>query len=315
MLSRVATSLYLVGRHLENADHLARLLVAHSDLSLDRMEGDEPTFWAGVLRLAGRPPSDAVYRRRAVELLVAGLPGPSIRQSIEMARAAAQVVRPSLSTEVFEQINAMRWRLAEADHRAGLHSQLMAVQLGVHLIHGLIDDSMTHEEPRDFLRLGRFLARAGNSARLVTQKLVELGGRPTDPGDWTSVMKCGWSLEAYRSREATPVGPDQLIRFLLLDRRLPYSASFAVQEAMVSVRRIDGPRRRSAPHRLVLGFGSALDRTDPAGVAAEPAAFAADIRARLAALEGALRSAYFLPLRVTGSVQEAGLTTSHQPQQ
>jgi uncharacterized alpha-E superfamily protein len=315
MLSRVATSLYLVGRHLENADHLARLLVAHSDLALDRMEADEPTFWTGALRLAGRAPGEVVSRRLAVELLVSGSPGPSIRQSIEVARAAAQVVRPSLSTEVFEQVNALRWRLAEPDQRAGLHVQLMSVQLGVHLIHGLIDDSMTHDEPRDFLRLGRFLARAGNSTRLVTQKLLELGGRHTDPADWSSVMKCGWSLEAYRWREAVPVGPDQLIRFLLFDGRLPYSVSFAVKEAVQSVRRIDGPRRRSAPRRLLLGFGTTLERTDPARVAAEPASFARNVRARLEAVEGALRSTYFLPLRLTRSMEEVGAATSSQPQQ
>lgn len=315
MLSRVATSLYLVGRHLENADHLARLLVAHSDLALDRTEVDEPTFWTGVLRLTGRAPVETVNRRVAVERLVTGSPGPSIQQSIEVARAAAQVVRPSLSTEVFEQVNALRWRLAQFDLRAGLHGQLMSVQLAVHLIHGLIDDSMTHDEPRDFLRLGRFLARINNSTRLVTQKLVELAGRHTDPEDWTSVMKCGWSLEAYRWREAMPVGPDQLIRFLLLDGRLPYSVSFAVGEAVQSVRRIDGPRRRSAPRRLLVGFATTLERTDPARVAAEPSSFARNVRARLDAVEGALRSTYFLPLRLTRSLDDVGVGTSAQPQQ
>ena len=45
MLSRAATSLTLFGRHLERADHLARILGVHVALALDRTDEPGPEFW------------------------------------------------------------------------------------------------------------------------------------------------------------------------------------------------------------------------------------------------------------------------------
>src|SRR6266478_2314596 len=55
MLSRAATSLTLLGRHLERADHLARILGVHVALSLDRTDEPGPDFWTRFMELAGWP--------------------------------------------------------------------------------------------------------------------------------------------------------------------------------------------------------------------------------------------------------------------
>jgi len=57
MLSRAATSLTLLGRHLERADHLARILGVHVALSLDRTDEPGPEFWTRFMELAGWPGS------------------------------------------------------------------------------------------------------------------------------------------------------------------------------------------------------------------------------------------------------------------
>lgn len=114
MLSRAATSLTLLGRHLERADHLARILGVHVSLSLDR-RGDEPgpEFWSRFMELAGWPGSDTRLRDQAVEVVITGSLGPSVRGSVATARMAAQAVRPSLPTELYEQVNALHWRVQE----------------------------------------------------------------------------------------------------------------------------------------------------------------------------------------------------------
>ena len=53
MLSRAATSLAMLGRHLERADNLARILGVHVALSLDRTDEPGPTFWVRFMELAG----------------------------------------------------------------------------------------------------------------------------------------------------------------------------------------------------------------------------------------------------------------------
>src|SRR5438552_18073555 len=100
MLSRAATSLTLLGRHLERADHLARILGVHVSLSLDRSDEPGPDFWLRFMELAGWRASDTGRREQAIEMVVAGTLGPSVRSSIAAARLAATEVTPSMPREL-----------------------------------------------------------------------------------------------------------------------------------------------------------------------------------------------------------------------
>src|ERR1700730_6844096 len=111
MLSRAAPSLALLGRHLERADNLARILGDHVALSLDRSDDPGTTFWVRFLELPGWTGAVVDRRDQAVESIVIGSAGPSVRASVAAARSAAQVVRPSLPTELYEQVNALHWRV------------------------------------------------------------------------------------------------------------------------------------------------------------------------------------------------------------
>ena len=72
MLSRAATSLTLLGRHLERADHLARILGVHVSLSLDRTDEPGADFWLGFMELAGWRGSDTRRRDQVVEMVLTG---------------------------------------------------------------------------------------------------------------------------------------------------------------------------------------------------------------------------------------------------
>ena len=170
MLSRAATSLTLLGRHLERADHLARILGVHVALSLDRTDEPGPEFWIRFLELAGWPGSDTHSRDQAVEVVLAGTLGPSVRASVGAARLAAQAVRPSLPTELYEQVNALHWRIQEPTWQPDLYPFLSDVQLSIRLVDGLLEDTMRNDEARDFVRLGKFVERTANVTTIVTRK-------------------------------------------------------------------------------------------------------------------------------------------------
>src|SRR5712671_6986312 len=180
MLSRAATSLTLLGRHLERADHLARILGVHVALSLDRTDEPGPDFWIRFMELAGWPGSNTGRRDQAVEMVVTGTLGPSVQASVAAARLAAQAVRPSLPTELYEQVNALHWRVQEGSWQPDLYPFLTDVQLSIRLVDGLLEDTMPHDEARDFVRLGKFLERAANVTTIVTRKSAELSGTPED---------------------------------------------------------------------------------------------------------------------------------------
>jgi len=302
MLSRAATSLTLLGRHLERADHLARILGVHVALSLDRTDEPGPDFWIRFMELAGWPSVTTGRRDQAVEMLVGGTLGPSVRSSVEAARTAAQAVRPSLPSELYEQVNALHWRVHAAAWQPDLYPFLTDVQLSIRLVDGLMEDTMSHDEARDFVRLGKFLERAGNVTALVTRKSAELADAPEDALEWTAVLKSCFAFESYQARYSGGVTPEHVIECLLLDASLPRSARFAAGVALESVSRIDGPGRRSRPRRLLTRLESVFEHADTRSVAKNPRDFDAQCGDLLRQLVVAMREAYFHPSKVPASV-------------
>jgi len=302
MLSRAATSLTLLGRHLERADHLARILGVHVALSLDRTDEPGPDFWIRFMELAGWPRVTTGRRDQAVEMLVGGTLGPSVRSSVEAARTAAQAVRPSLPSELYEQVNALHWRVHAAAWQPDLYPFLTDVQLSIRLVDGLMEDTMSHDEARDFVRLGKFLERAGNVTALVTRKSAELADAPEDALEWTAVLKSCFAFESYQARYSGGVTPEHVIECLLLDANLPRSARFAAGVALESVSRIDGPGRRSRPRRLLTRLESVFEHADTRWVAENPRDFDAQCGDLLRQLVVAMREAYFHPSKVPASV-------------
>ena len=316
MLSSAATSLTLLGRHLERADHIARILGVHVALSLDRTDEPGPEFWVRFLELAGWRGSDSGKREQAVEMVVAGTLGPSVRASIAAARLAAQAVRPSLPTELYEQVNALHWRVQEATWQPDLYRRLMDVQMSIRLVDGLIEDAMFHDEARDFVRLGKFVERAFNTTTVVTRKAAELRDMPEDALEWTAVLKCCFAFESYQARYGGGVTGDRVIECLLLDEALPRSARFSASRSLEAVARIEGNARRSKPLRLLIRLNGMYKKANTQSITDSPLDFEAEVRAVLRLLEVALRETYFHPSKVPAAVAgEEGRGVPQQQQQ
>lgn len=313
MLSSAATSLALLGRHLERADHLGRILGVHVALSLDRTEEPGPEFWVRFMELAGWRGSDTGRRDEAIAMVTAGTLGPSVQASVAAARKAAQAVRPSLPTELYEQVNALHWRVQKGVQQADLYPFLMDVQMSIRLVDGLLDDTMFHDEARDFVRLGKFVERAGNVTTVVTRKSSELAGTPEDALEWTAVLKCCFAFESFQSRYGGGVTADRVIEFLVLDGSLPRSARFSSTNALEAVARIEGKVRRSKPLRLLIRLNALYGQAHTQSILDSPLDFDAECRTLLRQLEVALRETYFHPSKVPANV--AGEEGRGMPQQ
>ena len=302
MLSRAATSLTLFGRHLERADHLARILSVHVALSLDRTDEPGPEFWTRFMQLAGWRGAETTRRDEAIETVITGTLGPSVRASVAAARVAAQAVRPSLPTELYEQVNALHWRVQRDGWQPDLYPFLNDVQMGVRLADGLLEDTMSHDEARDFVRLGKFVERAANVTAIVTRKSAELADSPEDALEWTAVLKSCFAFESYQSRYSGGVTADRVIECLVFDPVLPRSARFSATAAVDSVVRIDGRGHRSKPRRLLGRLSAMYEKADVRSIAEQPLEFSTACRDVLRQLEVALRETYFHPSKVSTSV-------------
>jgi len=254
------------------------------------------------MELAGWPGRDTTRREQAVEVVVTGTLGPSVRASVGAARLAAQAVRPSLPSELYEQVNALHWRVQEPSWQPDLYPFLTDVQLSVRLVDGLLMDTMQHDEARDFVRLGKFLERTANVTAVLTRKTAELADAPEDALEWSAVLKSCFAFEAYQARYSGGVTPERVIECLVLDPTLPRSALFSAQVALDSVSRIDGPGRRSSPRRLLSRLHGMFIDAGVLQVLEHPREFETECRGMLRQLELAMRETYFHPSKVPANV-------------
>jgi len=199
-------------------------------------------------------------------------------------------------------VNALHWRVQENPWQPDLYPFLTDVQLSIRLVDGLLEDTMSHDEARDFVRLGKFLERAANVTALVTRKSVELADAPEDALEWTAVLKSCFAFESYQARYSGGVTPEHVIECLLLDAALPRSARFSAAVALESVTRIDGAGRRSRPRRLLARLESMFEKADTDWLVENAREFETECRALLRQLEVAMRETYFHPSKVPASV-------------
>src|SRR5206468_10941171 len=116
LLSRVADALYWISRYLERAENTARLIDVRLDLGLDRTpDGVSWDFDLFYKSLRLEAPADAATIPAAlVESFVFDVNNPeSVSAAVNAARENARQVREELSSEIWEQINALFLQLKQ----------------------------------------------------------------------------------------------------------------------------------------------------------------------------------------------------------
>jgi len=263
MLSRIAESLYWIGRYVERADGTARIVdvVRLSLLETTKSEAAEL-----VLRMImGVHPSDHVTFDEVRDRLVfdAGNPS-SIAGSWYSARENARRAREILPTDLWEVLNTawFRWRNLGAPDATTRH--LAWTRDRAALIRGVADSSMSHDEAWDFLVLGRSLERADMTARLVATGTLQFAGL-----SWTGVLTACNAHQAYTQTHRGVVDDALAAAFLTLDRQFPRSVVFNLRRAEECLMRLrpasermgisDEARRRLARIRTSLEYRQTED--------------------------------------------------------
>jgi uncharacterized alpha-E superfamily protein len=239
MLSRTADSLYWVGRYVERADFLARILESTLRLaSVPTRDGEADSAWRSALHAAGRQGDFDASGRSVTEVSVrdflafnAGNPS-SICNCINSARTNARSVRTALTVELWEAINGAWNALEEQGQpqgRAEFSEFLGWVKSVTLLVEGSASRSMLRNDAYWFLRLGAALERADNTARLLDAKyhLLLPEGEPVggqlDYFQWTTLLRQVSALTAYRWVYRDSVKPWLVADLLVLNRQMPRS--------------------------------------------------------------------------------------------
>jgi len=252
MLSRVAHSLYWMSRYSERAENIARFIDVNMHMILD-LPVDFEYQWAPLVKATGDHEAFEDRYRQAnqhnvIQFLTFDRENPnSIYSAICAARENARSIREIISLEMWEQINHIYLMIKEAasTHRiAGDPATLFAdIKKACHLFIGTTDTTMTHGEAWHFVRLGRLLERADKSSRILDVKYfmllpeVDYVGTPYDSLQWTALLKSISALEMYRKCHHR-ICPQQIAKFLILDRNFPRAIHYCLIKAGDSLRGI-----------------------------------------------------------------------------
>ncbi len=230
MLSRIAESLFWIGRYVERADGTSRLLDVHLQLLLEDPWVDEDTACRSLLEVIG---SETDYphqlsRQDLLSILSVDRNEPSsISSSLNAARENARRVREIVSTELWECLNTTRSRMPRKVSIERAHDFFGWVRERTALAVGIVESSTSRDEAWTFFTLGRSLERVDMTARLLaTSELTEASGP-----SWTTILRSCGAYEAYlRTYRGVPSATNAA-EFLLLDRIFPRSVTFALSRA------------------------------------------------------------------------------------
>ncbi len=279
MLSRTADHLFWMARYMERAENTARMLDVNYQTSLLPQSADTAEQgWKGLLSISELSGDFAsrygkVTARSVMEYMVSDPEnGSSIRNCLMAARENARAVRGTLTTEVWETQN-QTWlefqrMVANGAFLKDPGTAFEWVKFRSHLSRGVTVGTMLQDEAFHFLRIGSFLERADNTARLLDVKFHAVEseffggphgiGVPAEDGEpgaegmsqsqggstrsgrdieydfyhWSAILRSVSGFEVYRKVYRNVIRPEKVAELLILRPDMPRSLAACTQEVL-----------------------------------------------------------------------------------
>ena len=245
MLGKTAGGLFWMFRYLERSENTARLIEAGFRIALTRGDGDDDE-WTSVLQTAAVAhlyfqKHDQIEASKAIDFMLRDMSNPSsVLSAISAARMNARLVRTAITREVWEAVNdtymILKQALARPVSARDLPEVLAVIRQQSALVRGATQGTMLRNDIFDFCRLGTYLERADNTARILDVKYYVLLpsisqiGSNIDNVQWETILRSVAGMRAYRwitQGETSPIG---IADFLIFDTRMPRSMAFSVDK-------------------------------------------------------------------------------------
>ena len=281
MLSRTADHLFWMSRYTERAENTARLLDVNYQTSLlPQSEAVALVGWQGLISISELLPNYTkrygdVRARDVMEFMVKDESNPSsIVSCLGAARENARAVRGTLTTEVWETQN-QTWLEVRRMLKAGEFERdpgqfFEWVKFRSHLSRGVTVGTMLMDEALYFMRLGTFLERADNTARLVDVKFhaveSDFFGTASEKDQeydfyhWSAILRSVSGFEIYRKVYRDVIKPERVAELLILRPDMPRSLHASLNEvvsnlALVASDPDSETQRRAGKLRAELKYG------------------------------------------------------------
>jgi uncharacterized alpha-E superfamily protein len=281
MLSRTADHLFWMARYMERAENTARMLDVNYQTSLlPQSEQMAEQGWRGLLSISELS-ADFSKKYRQVDahnvmnFMVRDESNlSSITSCLRAARENARAVRGALTTEVWETQN-QTWlefnrMLADGAFERDPGAFFEWVKFRSHLSRGVTVGTMLMDEALYFLRIGTFLERADNTARLLDVKFHALAGdyfgsaakesQEVDFYHWSAILRSVSGFEIYRKVYRNVIRPERVAELLILRPDMPRSLAACMNEVVANLEQVANQQsgetlRRAGRLRSDLKYG------------------------------------------------------------
>ena len=256
MLSRTASQLYWMSRYMERAENLARLLDVTHSLSL------LPQSRGGTDLSAALATTDALEACRArypnlapsevMHFMTFDTANPaSIVNCLKFARENAHAVRGKITGEMWVSINAT-WLEARQMAQEGrpLAGFFDWVKERSHVFRGTTYGTIQRGDAFSFIRLGTFMERADNTARLINVKSHLVGNAAEDSAAdfylWGALLRSLGAFEAYHELYRDTLSARRVAELLILRPDVPRSLRACMEELNLMLAGLPGENGRPA---------------------------------------------------------------------
>lgn len=282
MLSRTADHLFWMSRYTERAENTARMLDVNYQTSLlPQSAAVAQVGWQGLLSISELLPAyNAKYKQvtphDVLEFMINDEANPSsIVSCLTAARENARAVRGTLTTEVWETQNQtwleVKRMLKNREYERDPGQFFEWVKFRSHLSRGVTVGTMLMDEALHFMRLGTFLERADNTARLVDVKFhavqSDFFGAASEKDQeydfyhWSAILRSVSGFEIYRKVYRDVIKPERVADLLILRADMPRSLHASMNEVVSNLEMVANDQssetmRRAGKLRADLKWGA-----------------------------------------------------------
>ena len=240
-----------MSRYTERAENTARMLDVNYQTSLlPQSAAVAQVGWEGLLTISELMPAykakyGEITPRNVMDFMVRDLDNPSsIASCLTAARENARAVRGTLTTEVWETQNSTWLKLTSylksKDFERDPAAFFEWVKHRSHLSRGVAIGTMLQDEAFHFYRMGTFLERADNTARLLDVKFHAVESdffgtasemdQEYDFYHWSAILRSVSAFEVYRKVYRDVIKPELVADLLILRPDMPRSLAASMNE-------------------------------------------------------------------------------------
>ena len=240
MLARSAQGLYWMGRYLERAQHLCRLLRLQVEALVDRPVEEIHYGWSRIYAGLGRqPPGGDLGTGGSDDYVLADsytLAGDltfersnpdSVRRCLGLGRENARQMRNCISAEMWTCLNLSWLRIRDLGiediWKVSPESFYAETTREIDTFTGVAEATMYRDEGWRFMRIGRFIERAQLLSAFLLAQLAEREQGGTSDTGWTSLLHSCQAFDTYKRSYSVEVQADRVLDLLVTDPLLPGS--------------------------------------------------------------------------------------------